>query len=358
MAVIIDDEYGAVRKDIMMSVVNQEADQIAQDVVDSQVKKPVDQTPAQPKPAVVNDATDSVSEALAVAEAELSVALGQSTNPAQQTNAASEPTDGVQQENTPADPPTPSAANETPTPSAVEVTPPVLPNDEETAPQATIDQPTSAASEPTVDKTVTPNNEVADVQQASTTDVGVPPKTEEAVKETPTPEIVNEAPTENETPQVTATVAKNQPVENAALVPPPVESLKDDAGQSSELRTPDRAEEAVAEIEKGIRKISGILSGEVQAQWDRAKHAFDDIAGTQKGLDDAGQKAEELLKEIAQFHDESKKAHDEMESMMRDARQYREDAKQAKRRADNSADAAENSADQASQEAHLAKDSR
>lgn len=362
MVAIIDEEFSAIRKEIMMSVVNEEAEKIAQDVVDSKVDDSVVEVPTQPKPAPENVVVDSATEALAVAEAELAVALGQSTHPNRNDADRSGSVVDVQSENTPTDPQVPPTIPETPRPSTVAVDPPNAPNAETTSAEATASQAKPVASEPKTEGTKdTPANETGNTPSSSmdsVVDVGVKSEDEVATEEDFAVATRDIDVTLNETPQEAAAVVQSEPDEVVATVPSQVACHPSDVNPSNEIHSPERAEQAVTEIEKGIRKISGILSGEIQAQWDRAKQACEDITGTQKSLDEAGRKAEELLEEIAQFKDEMKSARDEMESVMREARQYREETKQAQRRADASAEAAEKSADQAAQEAQLTANSR
>lgn len=114
--------------------------------------------------------------------------------------------------------------------------------------------------------------------------------------------------------------------------------------------TPQRAEQAVVEIEKGIRKLATLLSTEVSEQWHRAKHAFDETTVARAKTDEASGKAQSLMNEIAKLKEEAAIALDEINLIRREAKLLREDTKRAKQRADASADAAELAADQVQRE--------
>ncbi|MEK6676271.1 MAG: hypothetical protein AABZ47_11540 [Planctomycetota bacterium] len=113
---------------------------------------------------------------------------------------------------------------------------------------------------------------------------------------------------------------------------------------------PERAVAALDEIERGIRKLSGILSTEVNQQWDQSRQIFDDIQAASRSIQDARQLAESYIAEITRFKEEARIGRDESEVARREAKLFREDARKSKERAENNAAIAELAATQSQQE--------
>jgi hypothetical protein len=118
----------------------------------------------------------------------------------------------------------------------------------------------------------------------------------------------------------------------------------------------DRAERVLADIETGIRKLACLLSGEINEQWHRAREAFDEVRATSAQAHDANVKAATMIQEIARLRAEAAIARDAADVARREAELLREDARLAKNRADASATAAELSANQAGKEANVARE--
>ncbi len=134
----------------------------------------------------------------------------------------------------------------------------------------------------------------------------------------------------------------------------PPETQASDEMNTSEY-TPERAERAVEEIEQGIRKLANLLSTQVNDQWSRAGEAFSEIMQQRDDLETTCSKLQTISTDLEQIKEDASKARDETVTARDEARQFREDAKRAKERADKSAEAAERSADEASDEAKNAK---
>lgn len=103
---------------------------------------------------------------------------------------------------------------------------------------------------------------------------------------------------------------------------------------------------AVQEIDAGIRKLAELLSGDVRAQWKQASESLAEITRTRAGAEESTSEARSLLVELRTLRDEAKAATAELHAMRAEARAYREAARMAKTRAETAADIAEKLADQ------------
>ena len=116
--------------------------------------------------------------------------------------------------------------------------------------------------------------------------------------------------------------------------------------------TPEGAVQAVVQIEKGIRKLAGVLRTEVSERWNSAKEALEDTTSTRERIDAACERAHAVLEEITQLRDGAQDERNETDAARREARSFREDARRVKERAETSvAAAAEFATDQAAREA-------
>lgn len=301
----IDRDYGDLRKEILMTVVNEQAENLAQEAAESgaieQVKK---ESPAgttvspdqdQPHdPPVIEGGEADVEAALAAAEAELARAVG-----------ADSSTDASAEAQAPD-----VLVEETPQPSTDGVPPEDDSADESAGSPST---PASAESAGSEDAPETPDAEPSEPADDEATASGEP-----------------------------------------EIDTPADEDQHADAAEDDDDYSPQRAERAVVEVEKGIRKLASIISNEVNDQWKRAQEAFDDTIKSRKKTQRAHRDATALLREISHLREEAQIARDDANVARREAKLIRENAKVAKERADASAAAAEASADEAEREAENA----
>ena len=334
MIEVIDREFRGIREEIFMSAVNEEADRIVQEAAEAGV---IESPTPDNLESIADPDAPSVEEALAAAEAELAALTGQVgkpiaddrfDNPAEASGEDQPaPTDSMPEASIDelADALASAAAGVTDEPDVSDEAP--NPRIED----VTLAEPTPHAAEPDilVDGTVVGRDDST-------------PCAEEAQAEAPAePEARSDAcePIEDLTP------------EHAAM--PDAEA---DVRATADLTyTPDRAEQAVAEIEKGIRKLANLLNNEVSGQWKEAQQTFERLSQAQSGLGEIRQRAEELSADLRRMHEEARIARDDADVARREARLFREDARRAKERAETSASVAELAADQATREA---KDSK
>lgn len=116
------------------------------------------------------------------------------------------------------------------------------------------------------------------------------------------------------------------------------------------LFTPERAERAVAEIEQGVRKLATLLSTEVNEQWQRASGTLDQLVHAREEAVTLAASARASLDAILQLRADAQTARDDAELVRREARELREETLRAKQRAEAAAHVAEIAADQASKE--------
>ncbi len=134
-----------------------------------------------------------------------------------------------------------------------------------------------------------------------------------------------------------------------------IDAVRSAGGELEEAFSPNRAEHAVSEIEKGIRRLAAILSTEVAEQWRQARETFERIEAARARTLEAERKAAGMLEQIARLKEETRIARDDVDVARREARLLRQDARTAKERAEASANAAEAAADQANREANHAR---
>lgn len=320
MIALIDRDYGDLRKEILMTVVNEQAENLAQEAAESgaieQAKRePPAETTAPPDqnqphdPPVIEGGEADVEAALAAAEAELAKVVG-----------ADSSTDASAEAQAPD-----VLVEETPQPS----TDGAPPEDD----SADADESAGSPSTP------------ASAESAGSEDAPETPDAEprEPADETPEADSVDDDATASSEPEIDTPADEDQHAEAAA-----------DVGDFTDDYSPQRAERAVVEIEKGIRKLASILSNEVNDQWKRAQEAFDDTIESRKKTQRAHRDATDLLRDISHLREEAQIARDDANVARREAKLIREDAKVAKERADASAAAAEASADEAEREAENA----
>ncbi len=327
MATQLDKEFRGIRKDIVMSVVNEEAENIVQESLESGV---LGSDESQQQTGTLPPELD---DALAQAEAELAKAISPTTETAPESPAQPEP-DPVAAVAPP--PPEKPAQQQPEPPVAADVSQPQEapvstdgPKVEEVAAQ-----PAPSPSEPAIEATSAP------------VELSVPQ---------PAPEP---APTTSEAPVAAPVVASKpapEPATSSEPVAQPVPAVASEPAaatpEPSEPYTPQHAEQAVVEIEKGIRKLAAVLSTEVSDQWQRAKNAVDETTVSRAKTDEASGQAQALVKAITKLKEEAASALDEINLVRREAKLLREDTKRAKQRADASADAAQLAADQVQREA-------
>lgn len=119
----------------------------------------------------------------------------------------------------------------------------------------------------------------------------------------------------------------------------------DDASPFAEY-TADKATAAVEEIERGIRKLADVLNNDVSTQWKKAQDAFVEVMEARTKAGTLHQEATQMTSEIARLKEEIEIARDDADIARREAKLMREDALQAKRRAEDFANAAQRCANE------------
>lgn len=326
----IDRQFGQLRREIVMSAINVEAQNIVQEAVKSGAIDPGSMKPDAPNPDDESlDGADAanIHEALAEAEAALAEAAAgltaESLPTPQQPNECSPNTDAF---------PAPVAVKE--------------------GPRET-DGAEASRSEPEA---------LSECQPVEPTDSADPPHDGDAPHDR-SAGVPNEPPSEVaasdasiETPEDTTEIPAPTDAHNAAVDSQPTSENNNETFDAA--FTPERAERAVEEIERGIRKLASVLSTEVSEKWTHVNTALQEAAQTGTRIEEAYARAVQALSDLNRLKDEAQIARREADVARREAKLFREDAKRAKQRAETSAAAAELSADQATRDAHAAAATR
>lgn len=119
--------------------------------------------------------------------------------------------------------------------------------------------------------------------------------------------------------------------------------------------TPERVQHAIAAIEQGVRKLAALLGTEVNEQCHRAQEALADVGLQRDRISEAVREAGTILDELKRVRDETLNTRNQLTTAAGEARQCCEEARRARNRADHSAAAAELAAEQASREAENAR---
>lgn len=305
----IDRDYEDIRKDIVMTVVNDEADRIVQDALAGEADGDV--TPA-PLDAALPEGVDA---ALATAEAELA-----------QLKATEEPKQGARVDPPPADPDT--AATPDPIEEAVAGIehPDTIPAD--------IDAEFDAAPTP-----------------ASIPDSAMAPQAEEP------PPPFDTRPAVDQPGIADPTRSDNDCAADTGFEEPrrePSGSAKSDTRNAAAEDHVNQATAAVNEIESGIRAVADILGSEVNRQWAQARLALAEISEARTKAHEVLALAQTVLTDINRVKAQAEVACAEADAARKEAKLIREDAGRAKERAETAAHAAELAADQAAREARSA----
>lgn len=345
----IDQDFASLRKEIVMSVVNDEAKNIvheAQEIGVAAVKQPATATEPSSASASIDIPVESVEQALEAAQQRLSTISGTVDELAKLDSqildevVSQMPVGGTEASDDPIAAMT-AATEELATVLAVDL-PPV------TSPES----PTSSAAT----ETVAPECEtvVVDTHESSIAT-----------------DCVTPMPTAKQNDVHGSTMSsQSHHREKTSVICPPAQHMSTHsnsfgvfAGSQGRNTAPpsnmssqvyeissERAEHAVETIEEGIRKLTAIMQSEVREQWNIARSAMIDIVASRNASQQTLRDAQSLLSEIRRFHHEAAGARDATDVDRREAGLFREDARRAKERAEASAAAAELSADQASKE--------
>ncbi len=389
MIAVLDTEFADTRKEIMMSVVNDEAEKIAHEAAESgAVDLAAPATDGNDPTSIPPD----VEEALRRAESQLAACQEEPTPPDDPRPAAKEavPAAATTPDPPPSDtacvadsgtPPQAGAGEPSPADRATEradATPSSQQDDatpEKNAPAnqtaETTHAPSVESSEPTpivaslsADDATKPDDPVAsEADQVKNTDQVNQSKTD-AVAPAPQETLAPKAEAPDQNPSTNAPQADPPP---AATASPPATSVPPSAAVSPSTPepsqnkskadfadgeyTPERAEQAVAAIEDGIRKLAHLLRTEVKGQWDQARTAMDSVSGANEQIDGVCQRVREAL-------EQAKHATMEIHAERDEARLFRQETQRAKERAETSAAAAELAADQAVDELRLIHETR
>ncbi len=358
----IDQKFTDARKGIAMTVVNDEADKIVREALDSGA---VDGTsPGEPAD-TETVLPDAVENALASAESELAQVAATDTSPdtapidpqpdgvdmPAEPDPIAEAIAGVEQpESTAVEPNTTAEANggEYFEPGALDTSPVnETPGESHAAPDDEADAIAAmAAAIETVDGELSgaPAQATADAPTAAPEAVGPSDAKPEASQAT-----APSAPPANDGTPLEAPGPTGSTPAVAPATPPPSPAPRADTGYS-----PERAVAAVSEIENGIRMLSDLLGSEVNQQWTLARDAMEDIVKAQTEVHEVLEQARGVLSDISRVKAEAEVARAEADVARQEAKLIREDAGRAKERAETSAKAAELAADQAARDARAA----
>lgn len=376
---LFDSEFPETRKDIMMSVVNDESDNIVQEAAEAgviNVPPTADSDSLKVEPADDADSASSdQAETVAVDEPDassLTQALSEAEEAMDETvklcqegaGETGEMTDSVQPQATDTPPPaeeiadteTPSASDE---PSEAESTSDGGPVSEEEPISASDVGEASVEAADALGQVVN----ATDKEEAASPEGAVNPPDSTVAHDSsePSPEAQASPFGETET-QVDAAGTSPEPAATEAVALEPKaddETNAEPAATAPEQTsvqeyTAERAAEAVETIERGIRTIAATLQDEVVTRWKDAKQALTHVAESGQRASETRSEIEVLLDEIKQLRDKARSAMEDLTQTQQQARLLREDALRAKERAEASASAAESAADQASREAQHA----
>ncbi len=328
----VDREFADLRKDIVMSVVDEEAKKIVAEATEAGMNATGTQDEKDSSDIVD---TMSLSEALDVAEAGLAASVAGDSSVPSPVTAPPAPA-SPEPETTVEDAVVPSESQETDT-SAIE-------------PTGVEENVADASSEPV--ETPRPCGTDDPPAQASSTPQDTATGAESESPEPPTPVEDATVPGKSEETDTAA----SEPVE----VPEPCGS--DDLSVQASPTPQDtmtgveHVENAVAAIEHGIHKLAAMLKGELQEQWTRAHKTLDEVNSSRAKIDAECNGTREMLEDISRLRVEARIARDETDLVCRDAKQLREAARVAMERAETSAAVAELAADQAGREAKANQD--
>ncbi len=328
----IDRDFAGIREEIMMSVVNEEAETIARDAVEAGV---VD-SPGVVEGSDIADSTASVvDEALATVEAELAQVVGLTD----ETDEVTPAIDDTEQ--------TPESA-EMPENAAL---PEIDATDKAAVLVKTLDTPADAE--------IDPANAAGIHDSPGTPDAAEPPGPEDTAESVEQGDP--DAPVARDDRTAPPASEQSPPAEDPAVGNEPTTDTREAVEQACETPAdsdapyaPERAERAVADIQNGIRKLADLLSSEVNDQWRCAKNAVADIVAARVQIDQGHRAVQAILDETVRIREETAIARSEADVARREAKLFREDARRAKERADASAAAAELAANQAVKEAEAA----
>ncbi|UCE60544.1 MAG: hypothetical protein JSU63_02100 [Phycisphaerales bacterium] len=349
----IDRDFAGVREEIMMSVVNDEAERILQEAAEAGVLAAAMVASAANAAEAVEIAPD---EAVPASEERTANAGEEVSDPDSSDQTSVDDTGGttdiqVDETNTAAQPTASAEAVEEPAQgdSDDSVEPEAVSLDEalgaaEAELSAAVDAaqaPNGAPDEPVTSDSTGDTTEAEDADSTtsnaddSSAEIhaeDIPSDEDATASEAVCAEATSHA---DQTPQL----EQDQP---AAVVEP---------GGFDARVTPERAAQEVEAIESGIRRLSDLLTEAVHGQWASVTNAFAEMRAKRVEIEEAGQAARSMLEEINRIKEEAGIARSEADIARREARLLREEAKRAKERADASATAAELAANQASQEA-------
>ncbi len=400
MTELLDREFPDVREEVAMTVINEEAENIVQEAVDSGA---LDAAAAQRGAVATGSASDDAPEgspvgafsdetaasiadgaecdvvvepgmtaaqtatkieaALAEAEAALAQVVGISTAERAPTSSTPEsaelsvpmsgdvavgPTGAAE----PADTDTPSVVDDAvgnPHESPTETDPSVSASSLEELDEALAAGTASAdPSEPTA--SMTPASSFATPDAAETL-CASEPTAESAADGTPHPAL-NPAADGVDSESGLAEASMLDPASSAATgassSEPP--GSVDAAFSPDGPYAPERAVQAVAEIERGVRRLAALLSTEVNDQWQRASGTLEELVRARDEAAELATSARASLDTILRLRADVQSARDEAEIVRQEARLLREDTQRAKLRAEAAAQAAELAADQAAKE--------
>lgn len=309
----IDREFPSVRKELMMSIVNEEADNIVQDAADAGALEPE----------IPEDTTDpaDAEAALAAAEAELAEVIGGEIDA---INSA--------------------AQGDTSSPESSEVTDPASEVTSETAEPPLAEEPTASKAPdeqghdapPTVDQT--PSSKVDEETQGEAVDSEVKtvasPDVAAAAEDsgphacTNSPQPMTEPKPEADKPPP----AQPSPKQSAPQGAPVAAAVEADPTAFDAAYTPERAQQAVEEIERGIQKLAHILRTEVDEQWKQARSACVQVASAQRELEGAHGTARQMLEDIAHLREEAELAREGADLARREAQLFRDGADRLRKR--------------------------
>ncbi len=328
---LIDTQNPDLRKELFMSVVNEEAENIVQEAIESGVATPTETTTVEkPESAVVEEAPNSPAEQVPPVE------TNQDT-PVNEVAAADLPVEEAlaqaQEELTKA---VESAqADDVATPDQ-DVSAPG--QDETASDDANAEPVAEAITEPeTADvDTSEATSEIDNANELEQDEIDCHDATADLEAQLDAC-LSAEADATPDEPTDPEPFASNATEESFVDLPPTMASNH----SSPQEYTADKATAAVEEIERGIRKLADVLNNDVSTQWKQAQDAFGQVMEARTKAGAMHQEVTQMTREIARLKEEIEIARDDADVARRETKLMREDALQAKHRAEDLANAAQ-----------------
>jgi len=311
----VDRDFGALRKEIMMSVVNEEAGNIVQEAIASGAAPTGKTIPSDSPTGVIPESLD---QALAEAEAALAEAAGLASTVADPDVLFHASAETTETKDITADATDGTNANPF-EPPEVDVTA----NTQEASTENTEETSTEQAESPNQSDATggSSTEQEACSSTASELDNVVASETQESDQETG----ACKAPESLPTPCATGNT-NNAPNDENQDIPPGNTAIS--SPRSTDDYTAEHARQAVTEIESGIRRLAHVLSTEVSQQWKQAQEVINHTTSSHEQVMHVHQEAKAMLEEIKRLREEAAIARDAANLARREANLFRDNARQ------------------------------